>query len=88
MVYLQQDAFDDVDVSAPLARQQETFDLVYKIARTSFEFEDKDSARKFFTEQTSLFKNLNYAADGSQERQQLLKRIETGVHAAPQRLTD
>jgi len=88
MVYLQQDAFDDVDVSAPLARQQETFDLVYKIARTSFEFEDKDSARKFFTEQTSLFKNLNYAADGSQERQQLIKRIETGVHAAPQRLTD
>ncbi|OJJ12542.1 V-type ATP synthase subunit A [Alphaproteobacteria bacterium AO1-B] len=88
MVYLQQDAFDDVDVSAPLARQQETFDLVYKIARTPFEFEDKDSARKFFTEQTYLFKNLNYAADGNQERQQLLKRIETGVHAAPQRLTD
>lgn len=88
MVYLQQDAFDDVDVSAPLARQQETFDLVYKIARTPFEFEYKDSARKFFTEQTSLFKNLNYAADGSQERQQLLKGIEAGVHAAPQRLTD
>jgi V/A-type H+-transporting ATPase subunit A len=53
-----------------------------------FEFPDKDAVRKFFTEQTSLFKNLNYAADGSQERQQLLKRIETGVHAAPQRLTD
>ena len=28
MVYLQQDAFDDVDVSVPLARQRETFDLV------------------------------------------------------------
>lgn len=87
MVYLQQDAFDDVDVSAPLARQQETFDLVYRIARTDFDFADKDVARKFFTEQTSLFKNLNYAADGSQERQQLIKKIEAGVQAAPQRLT-
>ncbi|WP_420412623.1 V-type ATP synthase subunit A [Roseibium sp.] len=86
MVYLQQDAFDDVDVSAPLARQQETFDLVYRIARTDFDFADKDAARQFFTEQTSLFKNLNYAADGSQERQQLIKKIEAGVQAAPQSL--
>ncbi|QDG74878.1 V-type ATP synthase subunit A [Labrenzia sp. PHM005] len=86
MVYLQQDAFDDVDVSAPLARQQETFDLVYRIARTDFDFTDKDAARQFFTEQTSLFKNLNYAADGSQERQHLIKKIEAGVQAAPQSL--
>ena len=29
MVYLQQDAFDSVDASAPLERQKESFDLVY-----------------------------------------------------------
>ncbi len=83
MVYLQQDAFDDVDVSAPLARQQETFNLVYGIATTEFAFEDKDAVRKFFTEQTSLFKNLNYAADGSNEREELRTRIDSLLHQAP-----
>lgn len=82
MVYLQQDAFDDVDVSAPLARQQETFDLVYKIAKTDFDFKDKAEARQFFTEQTSLFKNLNYAADGSQQRTDFLKRLAQGLKEA------
>ncbi|TYC64437.1 V-type ATP synthase subunit A [Rhodobacterales bacterium] len=87
MVYLQQDAFDDVDVSAPLARQQETFDLVYRIAGTDFDFQDKAAVRRFFTEQTSLFKNLNYAADGSSERKDLLDRISKNVASAPTRMT-
>lgn len=87
MVYLQQDAFDDVDVSAPLARQQETFDLVYRIATTDFAFEDKEAVRKFFTEQTSLFKNLNYSADGSNERKDLMSRINENVSAAPTHVT-
>ena len=75
MVYLQQDAFDDIDVSAPLTRQQETFDLVYKIARQDFAFDSKAEVRSFFTNLTSLFKNLNYAADGSQERAGLTEKI-------------
>ena len=83
MVYLQQDAFDDVDASAPLKRQQETFELVYRIARADFAFEDKGAVRKFFTEQTSLFKNLNYAADGSQDRKDLIERIGANLGAAP-----
>jgi V/A-type H+-transporting ATPase subunit A len=86
MVYLQQDAFDDVDVSAPLTRQQETFDLVYRIATTEFAFEDKDAVRTFFTEQTSTFKNLNYSADGSNERKDLLEKINRNLHAAPTRM--
>ncbi|MBO6757280.1 MAG: V-type ATP synthase subunit A [Roseibium sp.] len=83
MVYLQQDAFDDVDVSAPLARQQETFDLVYRIAKTHFDFEDKDAVRRFFTDQTALFKNLNYSSDGSKDRTALIKNINDNLHAAP-----
>ncbi|GAA0787089.1 V-type ATP synthase subunit A [Roseibium denhamense] len=81
MVYLQQDAFDDVDVSAPLARQQETFDLVYRIATAEFAFDSKDAVRKFFTEQTSRFKNMNYAVDGSSERSRLFQEIEAAVGA-------
>ncbi len=65
MVYLQQDAFDDVDASAPLKRQQETFDIVMLVARRDFDFADKTAARDFFTRLTGMFKNLNYAAEGS-----------------------
>ncbi|KZM48685.1 V-type ATP synthase subunit A [Labrenzia sp. OB1] len=86
MAYLQQDAYDDVDVSAPLARQQETFDLVYQIARTGFAFDGKDAVRRFFTEQTSLFRNLNYAVDGSQDRRDLLEKIRENVRSAPRHL--
>jgi len=87
MVYLQQDAYDDVDVSAPLDRQKQTFDLVYRLAQTDFDFPDKEAVRRFFTEQTSLFRNLNYAADGSQERKDLLDRIASAAKAAPTRVT-
>jgi V/A-type H+-transporting ATPase subunit A len=87
MVYLQQDAYDDVDVSAPLDRQQQTFDLVYRIAETDFDFPDKDAVRRFFTEQTSLFRNLNYAANGSQERKDLLEKISAAAKVAPMRVT-
>jgi V/A-type H+-transporting ATPase subunit A len=86
MVYLQQDAFDDVDASAPLARQQETFEIVYKIATTDFDFADKDQVRKMFTELTGLFKNLNYAADGSNERMALTRQIDELLQNAPVRL--
>ncbi len=87
MVYLQQDAFDDVDVSAPLERQQETFGLVYRIATTDFEFEDKDQVRKFFTGLTGLFKNLNYSADGSKERSALTNQIEDLLKTVPAKLS-
>jgi len=83
MVYLQQDAFDDVDISAPLARQKETFDLVYRIATHEFAFADKDAARDFFTRLTGLFKNLNYAADTGPRRGELIAEIRAALAAAP-----
>ncbi|GGB33480.1 V-type ATP synthase alpha chain [Roseibium aquae] len=85
MVYLQQDAFDDVDASAPLPRQQETFGIVYRVAKHAFDFPEKDEARRFFTELTSLFKNLNYSAEGSKDRDELKGRIEALIRHAPSR---
>ena len=64
-VFLQQDAFDDVDVSCPLARQKRLFDMVHKVVKAEFSLADKDAAREVFTEFTRLFTNLNYAPDGS-----------------------
>ncbi len=63
LVYLQQDAYDPVDASAPLERQQIAFNLVYDLVQRSYGFTDKDEARAYFTRLTGLFKNFNYARD-------------------------
>jgi V/A-type H+-transporting ATPase subunit A len=67
MVYLQQDAFDDVDASMSLERQLESFRLVRGIIDRELRFDDKEKAREFFTRLTGLYKNLNYSAAGTAE---------------------
>jgi V/A-type H+-transporting ATPase subunit A len=75
MVYLQQDAFDAVDASAPLMRQKKSFDLVYDLVNRSYQFEDKNAVRNYFTRLTGLYKNLNYAYEDSQEYTDYLRQI-------------
>ncbi|CAM2070506.1 V-type ATP synthase alpha chain [Sulfidibacter corallicola] len=65
MVYLQQDAFDDVDASSSLARQKVTFAMVAEVVAHEPNLADKDAVRKLFTRLTGLFKNFNYAAETS-----------------------
>src|SRR5260370_24784211 len=62
MVYLQQDAYDKVDVSVPLDRQKEAFALVRGLIQRDYPFSDKEEAHRFFTQLTGLLKNLNYTA--------------------------
>jgi V/A-type H+-transporting ATPase subunit A len=76
MVYLQQDAFDPVDVSTPLERQQESFLMVKRLVERDYHFRDKEHARDYFTELTGLFKNLNYSAPDSQDYRRFLASIE------------
>ncbi len=75
MVYLQQDAFDEVDSNAPLERQKKSFDLVCELVNRQYKFEDKNAARDYFTSLTGLFKNLNYSREDSPERADYLKQI-------------
>jgi V/A-type H+-transporting ATPase subunit A len=75
LVYLQQDAFDPVDVSVPLERQKETFLLCQNLINTDYEFEDKEQARSFFVELTGLMKNLNTAASDSEDYARFRRRI-------------
>lgn len=75
MVYLQQDAFDPVDVSVPLARQRKCFDLICAIVDKEYEMDDKQAVRDFFTRLTSLFKNLNYAREDSPDYQRYWEDI-------------
>ncbi|QEL12841.1 V-type ATP synthase subunit A [Kushneria phosphatilytica] len=82
MVYLQQDAFDPVDVSTPLKRQKAMVELLTRVVETPFALSDKTAVRDTFTRLTDLFRNLNYAADGSETYQHYLQRIEA-VMATP-----
>lgn len=76
MVYLQQDAYDEVDVSMPLPRQQESFNLLKSIVDKEYHFDDKETVRDFFTKITSLYKNLNYSPLDSAEYRGYLERIQ------------
>lgn len=75
MVYLQQDAFDPVDVSVPLERQRDTFLLCQNLINDEYAFENKEQASGFFTELTGLFRNLNTAASQSSDYSRFQKRI-------------
>jgi V/A-type H+-transporting ATPase subunit A len=76
MVYLQQDAFDAVDVCMSTERQQESFQLVQRLLSREYRFADKEQVRDYFTRLTGLFKNLNYAAPDSPEHADFLRQIE------------
>jgi len=76
-VYLQQDAFDAVDVSTPMHRQHVMFCLIQDIVQREFLFENKDQARDFFVKITSAFRNLNYSATDSTDYKNYLSSIES-----------
>ena len=76
MVYLQQDAFDPVDVSMSLDRQRETFALVQRFTDREYGFQDKEQARDYFTRLTNLFKNLNYSEHCEEQYGSFLAQIE------------
>jgi V/A-type H+-transporting ATPase subunit A len=83
MVFLQQDAFDEIDASMPLDRQKALFERVHAIAHRDYGFADKEAVRRHFTRLTGLFKNLNYAAPGSPDAERLLAEIEEADAEAP-----
>lgn len=83
MVYLQQDAFDEIDSSVSLERQKALFERVCSIARRDYGFTDKEEVRRHFTRLTGLFRNLNYAVPGSPEAERLLGEIDEADAAAP-----
>lgn len=81
MVYLQQDAFDPVDVAVPIERQKEVFLKLAEAVNADYHFQDQDEARLFFTRLTGLFKNLNYAGHQSPEYCELLADIDRCIHS-------
>ena len=70
-----------IDQSDPMVamsreRQLRSFELVRKLIQSDYAFTDKDGARDFFTRITGLYKNLNYAREGSPDHERLTKEID------------
>ncbi len=75
-VYLQQDAFHEVDAATPAERQRYVFERVHRILETPMKFADKDAARTFFQRLTQAARDWNRAAWESDEFKALEERIE------------
>ncbi len=78
-VYLQQDAYHEIDAACSADRQKYVFDRVYKILKTPMEFADKDSARGFFLKLTQETKDWNRVAFDSNDFKSLEEQIFNSV---------
>ena len=58
-VYLQQNAFSEVDASTPAERQKEMFDVVEKALLADYTFTEKDESRRFFLSLQQAFIDWN-----------------------------
>lgn len=86
MTYLQQDAYDPVDVSVPIERQKILFNFLYDIINKAFKFADKTEARNYFIKLTGLIKNLNYSQFDTSEYNKYYNQIVemTGIGDIPE----
>jgi len=82
-VYLQQNAFSDVDASTPEERQKIMFDVVEKALFTDYKFETKDDARAFFMSLQQAFIDWNNVKSDAPEfttaRDGLLAKIDAAA---------
>ena len=78
-VYLQQDAYHEIDAACSADRQKCVFERVYNILKTPMSFADKDSARGFFLKLTQMTKDWNRVAFGSDEFKSLENQISSSV---------
>jgi len=80
-VYLQQNAFDEVDAATSAERQQFVFDKVLEVVDLDFDFASKDEARQVMFRIQDLFRNWNYAAADSDEYKTILSQIDAAIAA-------
>ncbi len=75
-VYLQQDAFNEVDAATSAERQSYVFARIVKTLQTTMKFEDKDAARRFFQSLTQVTRDWNQTPMDKDEFKQIEERIE------------
>ncbi len=60
-VFLQQDAFDEIDSLCPMNRQQYMLNLLLNICNTDYSFADYEQCRDVFKNSINLLKQMNYS---------------------------
>jgi len=76
-IILQQDAFDKVDSSCPLARQHFMLNLVMNINSTNFKFESFEQVNPYFKRIINTLKQLNYAEYKSDAYDGFIRELES-----------
>ncbi len=74
--YLQQNSFHDVDAATDAGRQQYVFAKIHAILGAKVFFPDKDAARRWFLQLTSVTKDWNLVTMESAEFKQLEQRMD------------
>ena len=60
-IILQQDAFDAIDATCPMERQEFMLDKVLEICNTPFEFETFEEVGTFFKSLVNIMRQMNYS---------------------------
>jgi V/A-type H+-transporting ATPase subunit A len=78
-VFLQQNAFDEVDASCVAERQQEFMEFVMKVVDNKYSFKTKDDASQFFAKLGSLMIDFNVSPFRSDAYNKIKKQAEEMV---------
>ena len=81
-VYLQQNAFSEIDASTPVTRQKTMFDVVEKALLGKYRFEDKAETRKFFMDLQQTFIDWNDKPADTPEFAEFKGKLEQMIAAA------
>ena len=76
-VILQQDAFDPVDYSTPIERQQYMMEKVLDVYHTNFDFESFEEVNPYFKRIINTFKQMNYSEYKSEKFKKYETELET-----------
>ena len=85
--YLQQNAFDPIDASTPMARQRHDLGLIHRVLRAPMAPPDKAAAHRLFASLRDAFYQRNYCEPGSEalaEHDRRIERLVADAMGAPE----
>jgi len=80
-VYLQQNAFNEVDSATPVVRQTHVFGYISKFLKTDLKFADKEAARSFFQTLTQAARDWNQIAFDTDEFKKQEEKLDHQIAA-------
>ena len=75
-VILQQDAFDDIDASTPIARQRYMMDVIMRIVKEDYDFENFEEVNEYFRRMINVLKQMNYSEFESEQFKKFESELE------------